>query len=79
MFDSPFFHSAGPKKILFKPSVITLPLTDLNPTTQVVIMSNASMPEAFVGPKRGKSNKDDTSDSEAGKSNAKGHQITECG
>ncbi|BHF68821.1 Death domain-containing protein 1 [Sparganum proliferum] len=48
---SPLVIISGPKKILFKPATFILPLTDANPTTQTVIMSSATMPDAFKSTK----------------------------
>ncbi|KAL7054423.1 hypothetical protein AAHC03_013349 [Spirometra sp. Aus1] len=48
---SPLVIISGPKKILFKPATFVLPLTDANPTTQTVIMSSATMPDAFKSTK----------------------------
>ncbi|VDD79675.1 unnamed protein product [Mesocestoides corti] len=54
---SPLILLTGPKKILFKMATWTLPLTDANPSTQVVIMSTANMPEAFTGRRKTKGGK----------------------
>ncbi|VDK20469.1 unnamed protein product [Taenia asiatica] len=62
---SPLVILTGPKKILFKAALFTLPLTDTNPSNQVVIMSNASMPDAFLGHKKPKGHRDGNSESEA--------------
>ncbi|VDL56767.1 unnamed protein product [Hymenolepis diminuta] len=50
----------GPKKILFKNALITLPLTENNPSNQVIILSNASMPDAFLGRKKEENSEEDS-------------------
>ncbi|VDN96650.1 unnamed protein product [Rodentolepis nana] len=54
----------GPKKILFENAIITLPLTESNPTNQVAILSNASMPEAFYGRNKTDSSEENSEEKE---------------
>ncbi|KAH9280930.1 Death domain-containing protein 1 [Echinococcus granulosus] len=65
---SPLVILTGSKKILFKPGIFTLPLTDANPSNQVIIMSNASMPDAFLGHKKPKGHREANSESEGANS-----------
>ncbi|KAM7542582.1 hypothetical protein Aperf_G00000005271 [Anoplocephala perfoliata] len=67
----------GPKKILYHPALITLPVSEINPSDQVVILSNASMPEAFLGDKKSKVRTEDDEENESSEVENEGEKEDE--